>query len=784
MPSPSDRTLVIELSSFLAVAEHAAQLLDQAELVLLSVESIGECQRQLLAAALDLPAGVRVIADNGGAIWERTLREPSDSGSGWAELRAYHNYLQSGEERSWLTALSWWSRSTGHSVDSIVVCSSDPALLHSRWKTLATQQMVRERPDAAIAAWQSRQVDAAKGRLYFARETGRAGLLAGLRWFRLLPRTEATPTRSGAHPQDEATTHFRVWAPKWKRVDVVQRNRSYRLEADQGVHQGDVSVGPGALYQFALNQQQRRPDPTARFQPASVHTHSRVTSPCSFPWTDHDWQGVSKRDLVVYELHLGAFSRSGDYRGAIERIPYLKSLGATAIELLPVAQAPGRWNWGYDGVGLYAPNHNYGSPDELKLLVDRCHREGLAVLLDVVYNHLGPEGNYLSEFGPYFSRKHHTPWGGAVNFDGWQSTEVRRWVVENAVYWLDEFHFDGLRLDAVHFMFDDSEVSILQEVRQATSQYQSTAGRTIHLIAESNMYDHDLAEPEAGEAYDAMWSDCMMHSIYALGAPDVQLTHRDYRGAEDLAEALQDGYLYEGPHVRRVSPAEKQQRHQGRRDYLRSLVVALQTHDSVGNHPHGKRLHHLTSPAFHRAAAALVLLYPATPMIFMGEESGAEAPFPFFADFGDPGLRSRVDEGRAREYPQHQWDGAVAPSDPAAFFQAKCDLRGPSDPQTLAWYRRLLEIRRDGLAGGWLDPSRFTVASTVEQHVFRLRYEASPSQAVEVAVCLGESSRPDYLATGVLLADSHNPYAEQSSAESDVRLQPNHALVTLQSGRA
>ena len=779
MPQPPAHTVAIDLPSLLALGEHASHLMSHGTVIVLSQDSMDDSTARLSGDDAVLPLNVRVMAEGGKSIWEQSAAGGEDAKS-WVELRGYASHLHGGTPApSQRTALSWWARSTGRGNDSIVVCSADMDLLNGPWKAVVGREAVLRHPDAARAVWQQRQGDAATGRLYFA--TGANGILDGLRWFRLLPPESSAlpPSVLGSHPVDEATTQFRIWAPKQKRIDVVVGGENYRLRSEQGVHSGRVAIGPGADYQLALNYQQRRPDPTAKFQPTSVHDHSRVTATCGFPWTDEGWGGVAKRDLIIYELHLGAFSESGDYRGAIARIPYLKSLGITAIELLPLAQTPGRWNWGYDGVGLYAPNHNYGSPDELKLLVDTFHREGIAVILDVVYNHLGPEGNYLAEFGPYFSRKHHTPWGGAVNFDGWQSAEVRRWVVDNAVYWLDEYHFDGLRLDAVHFMFDDSEVSILQEVRRATAEYEATVNRTIHLIAESNMYDHELAEPADGLPYDAMWSDCIMHSIYSLGAPDVRLTHRDYDGAGDLAEALRDGYLYEGPHVRRVGADEKQRRHGNDRDYLQSLVVALQTHDSVGNHPHGKRLHQLASPEFQRAAATLILLYPSVPMLFMGEESGADAPFPFFADFGDPGLRQRVDQGRAREYPQHQRDGAVAPSDPAAFFRAKCDLDGPSDPHTLDWYRRLLEIRRDGVSQGWLDVRGFAVEAMPNEHVFRLTYHSVQlGMKIEAAVCLGEHSATEYAATGVLLANSRDPHAT-SSEEQTFRLEPNQALITM-----
>ena len=342
-----------------------------------------------------------------------------------------------------------------------------------------------------------------------------------------------------------------------------------------------------------------------------------------------------------------AIDTEGTYQAAIAKLDELKQLGITAIELLPIGQSPGRWNWGYDGVNYFAPRNTFGHPDDLKAFIDACHAREIAVILDVVYNHVGPEGNYLNEFGYYRSKKHATPWGDALNFDGSGNPMVREFVISNVLFWIQEYHFDGVRLDAIHFMFDDSETTIIEEVRTRFREYANTLDREIYLIAEANIYDPHLLSD--AKNYDAIWSDCLMHSIYSHGNPDVRLTDRHYVAARDLGEALEHAYVFSVPQAIRVTEEDRHRHHpNGDKQYIQSLVMALQTHDSVGNHPHGKRIHHLTCLDFQKAAAPLILLYPSIPMIFMGEEWATDAPFPFFADFEDQGLRQAVDQGRAR----------------------------------------------------------------------------------------------------------------------------------------
>lgn len=523
---------------------------------------------------------------------------------------------------------------------------------------------------------------------------------------------------------------FSIWAPKAKTVEielVEYEDGSFKTHANHMMSLADdvglddlftvtCQANEGTLYRYRINGGDPRPDPRSHFQPFGVHGPSQVIDTRSFDWNDQNWKGVNKRDLVIYEMHLGSFTEQGTYEAAIERLPELRAFGFTAIEVLPLAQCPGKWNWGYDGVNYYAPNCNFGSPKALKDFVDACHANGLAVINDVVYNHVGPEGNYLSEFGPYRAKKG-TPWGDAFNFD---ERHVRDFVIDNVLYWLDEFHFDGLRLDAVHYMFDNQPTHITHEIQQVFKRYQSRVDRRLHLIGESNIYDPELVGTKDGTSdYDAIWSDCLMHSIYKKGAPELRLTNRHYE-VTDIAETVEHGYVFSAPQAIRVTPELREQHHPDNdRNYIQSLIMALQTHDSVGNHPHGKRIHQLMSKEYQRAAAPLILLYPSIPMIFMGEEWATDAPFPFFADFEDQGLRDAVDQGRRDEYPHHDWEGSPLPSDPQAFLNSKSSV----DQQCQSmhnWYRQLLNLRHEGIRAGWLGIENFDTSTDLKNGLFQL----------------------------------------------------------------
>lgn len=530
-------------------------------------------------------------------------------------------------------------------------------------------------------------------------------------------------------------TRFEVWAPDRERVAVRIGGREFPLERGDEGWWGALVGGarPGEDYWFVLDGETRRPDPRSRFQPQGVHGPSRVVDPTGYRWRDRGWRGIAREDLVIYELHVGTFSPEGTYRGATRRLDHLLDLGATAVELMPLAQAPGRWNWGYDGVNLFAPNHHYGNPDDLRGFVDDCHARGLAVILDVVYNHFGPEGNYLWDFGPYFSRRHQTPWGPALNFDGPSNGAVRRFTVENAVYWLEEYHFDGLRLDAVRLMQDESEPHITVEIARAVHRWAAGRAYPVHLIAEANVHDPVLVDPALGEgAYDLLWNDEIPHALFSAVLGQHRIDARVYRGLEDLGRVLDSGFVFERERtgigiVRNDNPE---------RCDLRRMMQGLQTHDQVGNHPAGRRLHQVASPALQRVGAAIVMLHPAVPMCFMGEEFAASSPFCFFVDFGDDHLREAVVEGRKRDYHQHDWGTFLSPVEEETFLRSKLCALEDGDQGMWNWYRALIALRKAWRAAGVLDPGGLVVEGRPEDGWFRMGLGAG---AAEVVINLGRT---------------------------------------------
>lgn len=687
-------------------------------------------------------------------------------------------------------ALKWWCNEQNLSAENIVFSGdsgNDLAALTAGYRAILVGNASR---DLASRVFQMHRESGWKNRLYLAEHSATSGVLEGCRWFGLADTADTQIERLGATPVSLNETHFRIWAPKHKQLTVeIQRPDSSHVcdlepEAD-GYFTGTVqNAGPGDLYHFQLAQHTWRPDPASHYQPQGVHGPSQIIDHRDFAWTDQNWSGIEKRDLLIYELHPGTFTQEGTFRGAIERLPDLLDLGVTAVELMPVAQSPGHWNWGYDGVDLFAVRTSYGSVDDFKAFVDAAHAAGLAVILDVVYNHLGPEGNYLSEFAPYFSNKHNTPWGDAVNYDDTDSAPVRRFITDNALYWLEEFHLDGLRLDAVHCMYDDSEFTILDQIRQAVTKFDETVTRPIHLIAESNVYNHNmLTASESRAGYDGIWCDCLMYSLYSYALPDLHLTHRGYEGIKDFTDSLEHGYVYAGEKSVRVTPEQRSEWHgaSSTNEHLASLVIALQTHDSVGNHPHGKRIHHLTSKAFQRAAAPIFLLYPGIPLIFMGEEYATDAPFPFFADFEDHQLRDAVDLGRKGEYPQHIWQDAYLPSSADAFYHAKWNNATSRDHDMHEWYRSLIQLRKQGIKTGWLTPANLTTSFDPRANLFSIFYQGT-DETISITARLMPADFTDAklvtipLEGTLLLSSEPGPDIKASQIE----LAPNHAIITKQ----
>ena len=494
---------------------------------------------------------------------------------------------------------------------------------------------------------------------------------------------------------------FRVWAPTARRVELLLESRAKPLPLDaagDGYFERFVpELAAGARYQYRLDGAEHAfPDPASRFQPEGVHGPSMVVDPQAFSWTDDGWAGIPQQDLVFYELHVGTFSPEGSYGGVQERLPYLKELGITAIELMPVADFPGRWNWGYDHAALFAPSRAYGTPDELRALIDAAHATGLAVYLDVIYNHLGPDGAYIAAFGPLFTDKHHTPWGQAINLDDTHSEGVRDLFIQNALHWLNEYHADGLRLDATHALEDDSETHFLAELADAVAAHTGDPRRV--LIAEDPRNLNTLVRPRGRGGYglDGVWADDFHHQIRNMTAGDTESYYADFADTTmaDVAETLHKGWFYDGKPTRRTGARRGTDASEVRPD---QCVICIQNHDQVGNRPWGNRLtDEVDQPTYH-AVSALLLFAPELPLLFMGQEWGATTPFQFFTDH-NPELGKLVSKGRKEEF-QHfsAFTGDVPdPQDPETFRRSKLNWDEPDHPvhaHTLNLYRDLLQLR-------------------------------------------------------------------------------------------
>jgi maltooligosyltrehalose trehalohydrolase len=506
---------------------------------------------------------------------------------------------------------------------------------------------------------------------------------------------------------------FTVWAPNAEKVAVKIGEAIYPMGGPSERGWWSVAVeeaGPGTDYKFAVNDDaQAWPDPRSEWQPYGVHGASRVYDQTKFAWSDGGWQAPALSSGVVYELHVGTFTPKGTFDSAIERLDYLVKLGITHVELMPVAAFPGERGWGYDGAALFAVYEGYGGPDGLKRLVDACHARGLAVLLDVVYNHFGPVGNYSGKFGPYLTDRHHTPWGGAINFDDWGSDEVRRFFCDNALMWLRDYHMDGLRLDAVHEIFDRSAIHFLEQLAIEVKELSEELGRPLVLIAESDLNDPRVVKAReiGGYGMDAQWSDDFHHALFTVLTEEgaEKGYYADFGTMAKLAKALtrtfvQDGTMYSQYRGRRHGRVvEGLSPHQ--------FVVFLQNHDQVGNRAIGDRVVEGVGMDRAKVAAGLVLTSPFIPMIFQGEEYAASTPFQYFADHEDPEMAKSVKDGRRGEFAAFGWNPTDIP-DPEnveTFERSKLrwdEVHEGRHEEMFQWYRGLIALRRgsDSLNNG------------------------------------------------------------------------------------
>jgi len=524
------------------------------------------------------------------------------------------------------------------------------------------------------------------------------------------------------------TCSFLVWAPRARKVEVciVGPRECAVVMKDVGYgyfHAVVEGVPAGGLYRYCLDGEKERPDPASRYQPQGVHGPSQIVDGV-FHWNDSRWRGIPLEKYVLYELHVGTFTPEGTFDAIIPRLTMLKDLGVTAIELMPVAQFPGDRNWGYDGVYPYAVQTSYGGALGLKRLVDACHQHGIAVTLDVVYNHLGPEGNYLADFGPYFTNLYKTPWGEALNFADADSDEVRRYFIDNALEWVRDYHIDALRLDAIHAIVDPSAQTFLEELSATVHAKTAEFGRDVYLIPEDNRNDARLVKsPEAGGwGFDSIWNDDFHHSLHVLLTGERDGYYADFARLDDLAGAYRNGFLYSG----RYSKFRRKRYGSSSKGIpAKRFVVFSQNHDQVGNRRDGDRLSQSLSFEQLKLAAGTVLLSPYLPMLFMGEEYGEAAPFQYFVSHGDPALIEAVREGRKKEFAEFGWTGEIPdPQSEATFLGCKLNWNLHAEGQhRVLWnfYQELLRLRRDISVLANLDKDAIEITPFTDQKVLLVR---------------------------------------------------------------
>ena len=555
----------------------------------------------------------------------------------------------------------------------------------------------------------------------------------------------------GAELIGEGRTHFRVWAPKAKRVEVVLEGQwgedrgteaapTFQELAEEpgGYFSGTAGVATGALYRFRINDAKDfHPDPASRFQPDGPHGSSQVIDPTTFKWTDADWPGVKLKGQIIYEMHIGTFTPGGTWRAAADELPELARIGVTVIEVMPIADFPGNFGWGYDGVDLFAPTHLYGTPDDLRYFVNHAHSLRLAVVLDVVYNHFGPDGNYLGVFSDYYLRRGNAnDWGDSINFDGPNSEAVREFFITNGRYWIEEFHFDGFRFDATESIFDKSDEHIIGVIGRAARR--AAGERSIILVAENERQEVKLIRPRSagGDDLDGVWNDDLHHSaIVALGGRR-EAYYTDYLGApQEFISAVKYGYLFQG------QPYSWQEAPRGTLALgapPEAFVAFLENHDQVSNTIAGRRVRFETSPGRYRAMTALLLLGPWTPLLFQGQEFGTSRPFLYFSDIGDDNLREAIRKGRFEFLSQFPSLASTEtqkqlpiPTDPNSFTRCKLDFsERKKNKQLYDFHIDLIKLRREdsrfreqktgGVDGAVLGPKSFVLRYFTEKNDDRL----------------------------------------------------------------
>jgi maltooligosyltrehalose trehalohydrolase len=543
----------------------------------------------------------------------------------------------------------------------------------------------------------------------------------------------------GARWLDHNRCQFRVWAPFADQMHVhilKPEDREIAMTPKKlGYHQATVAgVYPGARYLYRSANGKEFPDPVSRYQPEGVHGPSEVVDP-RFPWTDAHWSGIPIESYVIYELHVGTFTTEGTFEAVIPHLTGLADIGITAVELMPVAQFPGNRNWGYDGVYPFAVQDSYGGPYGLKKLVNACHEHGLAVILDVVYNHIGPEGNYLRQYGPYFTQRYKTPWGDALNFDDAQSDEVRHFFIANALEWITDYHIDGLRLDAVHAILDHSAFNFLEELREAVHQRATSLNRRVYVIAESALNDTRLIRSQdlGGYGLDAQWNDDFHHSLHTLLTRERQGYYIDFGDFQHMAHAFSEGFVYSGRYS-----VNRGRRHgnSSRNIPPVKFVVYAQNHDQVGNRMQGERLSQLVSFEAAKLASAVVIFSPFVPLLFMGDEYGETAPFQYFISHSDRSLIEAVRKGRKEEFAAFQWVGEPPdPQDEKTFSRSILNhslKKQPRHQTMLAFHKEMIHLRKSRPALHWMSKDEMDVVSSEKDCTLAVRRWSGANEVIVI----------------------------------------------------
>jgi maltooligosyltrehalose trehalohydrolase len=540
----------------------------------------------------------------------------------------------------------------------------------------------------------------------------------------------------GANYLGNNQCEFTVWAPTLKQVAVQITSPDKRLlpmqQSAAGYWQTTATdIPPGTLYTYQLESKNNWPDPASKYQPQGVHCPSQVIDENAFTWTDTDWQGVAIAETIIYELHVGTFTQAGTFEAIIPQLNQLKKLGINAIEIMPVAQFPGERNWGYDGVYPYAVQNSYGGPEGFKKLINACHKQGISVILDVVFNHLGPEGNYLSQFAPYFTSKYGSIWGDPLNFDDEYSDEVRNYFIENALYWFRDYHIDGLRLDAIQAIFEVSARPFLQELADATCDISQQLGRQLYLIAESDLNDVRVLRSKelGGFGLDAQWCDDFHHALHALLTGENDRYYQDFGKCEHLEKAFKESFVYSGQYA----PDRKRKHGNSAKDQpAHQFVVFSQTHDQIGNRILGDRLSKIVDFEGLKLAAGTVLISPYIPFLFMGEEYGESAPFLYFVSHSDENLIEAIRKHKQQEFQIFEDRGEFQdPQSPESFQKCKLNWEKPREGKhkiLWEWHQHLIQLRRTIPALKKLDKTSLEVSSIEAEKILFLRRWTDDSQ--------------------------------------------------------